>query len=520
MPPAQLGLFDTSPTRAQIRFAVILVGLAFVALAVLSILPDYRMPQVNSFIPMIDSVILLGDLITATLLFVEARVFRARSLIVLASGYVLTGFLLIAHMLSFPGAFAPTGLFDGGVSTTAWIAYFWRGTLPIVIILYVLLRRVDSAAPLPPKEVRGRIAIGVLAAVILAVAFTFLATVGHDLLPSLFVNRTELNVSAVQTVNFLHITLLLTAIATLFVNRKSLLDMWLLVALATWLAHALLNLQVWGRFTWGFYSQFLMLLFSHFVVMLALIGETNRIYARLAISTAARDREREARLMSMDAVAAAISHEAGQPLRAIMLHATAGLNWLDRPRPDRRKAIEAVRAAIEDGQRTFDVIKSIRAMFGKASGAASQFDLNDLVLETVAMLHLELEAAKVVPRLELDETLPPVLASRVQIQRVIINLLTNSIESFGKKRPKSRRIVIRTLHGENGARLEVTDSGKGIAPDQLPHVFDAFFTTKANGTGLGLSLCRTIAEEHGGRVWATSPGKGGATIHVELPSRG
>ena len=180
-----------------------------------------------------------------------------------------------------------------------------------------------------------------------------------------------------------------------------------------------------------------------------------------------------------------------------MLNANASLSWLTRARPDREKAIQSLRATIDDGQRTFDVIKSIRAMFAKGLGSATEFNFNDLVRETVALLERELTATKVSLELDLDEDLPLISGSPVQIQRVLINLLTNAIESLRAVKSRRQRIALRVapLDGKN-VLLEISDTGIGIPPDKMPHIFDAFFTTKATGTGLGLSLCRIIVEEH------------------------
>ncbi len=128
-----LGLFDTPPSRKQVRFSFAIIGLLFAVLVLTSAVRDVRLGQVNAFIPMIDATTALIDLITATLLYVQATVFRSRALNVLASGYVFTALILIPHALTFPGAFAPDGLLGAGVSTTAWLYIFWRASVPIAV---------------------------------------------------------------------------------------------------------------------------------------------------------------------------------------------------------------------------------------------------------------------------------------------------------------------------------------------------------------------------------------------------
>lgn len=519
--PDRLGLFDTPPDRRQMRFSLAIVAVLAIALPIMLTLPDIRFRPIATFVPMVDAFMLLGDLITAALLYAQAVVFRSRALTVLASGYVLTALVLAAHALTFPGAFSPGGLLGAGINTAAWLGILWRAPLSAAVILYVVLKRADAASQLWTERPSPKILLGVLAAAGLAVAATILVTRGHDLLPPLFHNRTDLIHSNLIRVNFVLCAILLAAMAMLLRQGKSVLDMWVLVALAAFLVQCLLNMQVSARFSLSFYCQFGIQVFSHLVVLLALIAESNRLYARLALSTAARDRERDARLMSMDAVTAAIAHEVGQPLTGAITNALAGLSWLNRDRPEPEKAITAIRAAIDAGHRTAEVIKSIRAMFAKGLMSATEFSLNDLVRETASFLDRELTGERVEVELTLDEALPPVLADRIQIQRVLVNLFTNAIESLGATQGRPRRIAIRSarVNGE-GVLLEMSDTGIGIQPEATPRIFDAFFTTKAAGTGLGLSLCRTIVEEHGGLLWATPGQRHGAIFHLQLPRGG
>ena len=514
-----LGLFDTPPDRQEIRFGLVIVGLLGAALLLILPFSDIRVREIDAFVPIIDTIMFLSDLIIATLLYAQASVFRSRALTVLASAYLFKSLLIVAHALTFPGAFTPGGLLGAGLNTTAWIFIIRRAAFPIAVMLYVLLRRADSLRPPASERPAAGINAGVLAAIVLAAAVTMLATVGQDLLPSLFLSRRDAIVIHVDIVGTITLLLVIVAMAVLFRRRKSVLDMWLLVALSGWLVQILLNLAAHDRFTIGFYFEYVLLMSSTLIVMLALIVEANRTHARLAISTAARKRERDVRLMSMDGVTAAISHEVGQPLTVVSLNTSAALNLLTQPRPDVERAITSLRAVSNSAQRTFDVIKSIRAVFARGPGPATEFSLNELVRETASLMDMELSAKKASLELALDDAIPPILADRVQMQRVLVNLFSNAIESLGATRKRPRHIAIRSamLDGK-GVLLEVSDTGIGIAPEEMEHIFDAFFTTKATGTGLGLSLCRTIVEEHGGRLWASPGEECGVTFHLQLPN--
>ena len=517
----QLGLFDTTPSRTEIRIGLAIAGLvAFILLAALPV-HNIHLGAIPGLVPAFDAGMLVCDLITAAILYAQAAVFRSRALTVLASGYVFAGLLLIPWALTFPGAFSANGLLGAKINTTGWIATFWRLSLPVAVFFYAWLKRADAASRSALEQPAPRSRHGLLTSIALAIFVTLLATVGHDLLPPFFVDQSVVVRSTLVTVNVVVIGLTVAAMVMLFRQEKSVLDLWLLVALSAWLAQSLLNMMLQSRFSLGAYVFLGLVLVSNLSVMLALITETNRLYARLALSTGARRREREARLMSMDAVTAAISHEVGQPLTAVTLNAAAGLSWLTQPRPDVKKAITSLRAIRDSGRRTFDIIKSIRATFAKEPGRATEFSLNELVIETASLVERELAASKISLNLSLDEALPPILADRVQIQRVLVNLLNNAMDSLRGISDRPRSLAIHSaLVGSEDVLLEVSDTGAGIESEDIEHIFDPFFTTKATGTGLGLPLCRTIAEDHRGHLWASLGEPQGAIFHLRLPRSG
>jgi PAS domain S-box-containing protein len=236
-----------------------------------------------------------------------------------------------------------------------------------------------------------------------------------------------------------------------------------------------------------------------------------------ALRTARSELGRVGRLTTVGAMAATIAHEINQPLAAIVANGSAGLRWLDRPDPNLEEARSAFGRVVNEGHRASQIITSIRAMFKKDSGARSPTAINQLVCDVVSASLGELKSCQVSLTLQLLDDLPLVQADRVQLQQVLFNLITNAIDAMASvtDRPRVLRVVSEYL--EDWAVISVQDSGTGINPQHAEKLFDAFFTTKPNGIGLGLAICRSIVEAHGGRLSAFPGNPHGSVFQIMLP---
>jgi signal transduction histidine kinase len=518
MPPEQRGLLETPPGRVQVETAIAVCIVLLVGFAGVHALGEIPLRELPVFIPVVDAMLFVSDLFAAILLFTQASVFRSRALMALASGYLFTALVAAAHALTFPGAFSPTGLLGGNLNSSAWLAVCWRAGFALSAGLYAAFKPRMS---LRFKRPSTGIITGVGASVGMAIAVSILATREADLLPPLVVAPRVWYYPAFVPANAILIALCLGAITALMRGRKSRLDVWLLLSLSAWLMHLLLILSSSGRFTLAWYFAQGAGLVSHLIVVLGVITDAGRTYAQLAMSISARDQERDTRLMSMDAVAAAIAHEVRQPLAAMVTDASAGLRWLDRVPPNLEMAMKSLRANVDQGHRASDLIDSIRSVLAHRRDERTTFSLNALVRETVALLDRDLARARITLLLMLDERLPPIVADRLQIQQVLVNLITNAIQSLKATRGYPRRITMRSAPlGGSDVLVEVSDNGLGIAAEQMQQIFDFFFTTKPKGTGIGLTLCRTIVEDHGGHLWASQGETPGANFHLQLPRSG
>jgi C4-dicarboxylate-specific signal transduction histidine kinase len=249
----------------------------------------------------------------------------------------------------------------------------------------------------------------------------------------------------------------------------------------------------------------------------ALQDVTETRVAELALDKARSELNQASRAMSLGVLTASIAHEVNQPLSGIITNAGTCLRMLGADPPNLEGAIETTRRTLRDGKRAAEIITRLRTLFGKKEFAAEPVDLNEAAREVMALTRHELQRHRIAVQAQLDQELPKVTGDHVQLQQVILNLLLNAADATKVVDDRPRRIVIETARDGGSACVSVRDTGVGIQPEALSKLFDAFFTTKADGMGIGLSVSHSIVEHHGGRLWATPNDGPGATFAFSVP---
>jgi len=224
------------------------------------------------------------------------------------------------------------------------------------------------------------------------------------------------------------------------------------------------------------------------------------------------------RVTATGQLAASIAHEVSQPIAAALTNANAARRWLGALPPDLEEVRQAVGRIIRDGRRASDIVGRIRALVRKAPPRTDQLDINEVMLEVIALTRSELRSSGTSLQTQLADGLPRIAGDRIQLQQVMLNLILNGVEAISGSSETERELLISTEQdGPGGVLISVQDSGPGLKPESLDRLFDAFYTTKPDGMGMGLSICRSIIEAHGGRVWATTNLPHGAVFQFTLP---
>jgi len=253
------------------------------------------------------------------------------------------------------------------------------------------------------------------------------------------------------------------------------------------------------------------------LVLAALFTERKANEARLARSNAMLERERDNKLMNLEAMAGAIAHEVRQPLTAIQMHGAAALRFLVSTPPNIDEVQSALGDIVSESRRAGEIFDNIRALFGKTGAAKQPVDVNEVAREALRHLTREIDAHRIVVRTKFSIDLPPVMGNKSQLQEVVINLVRNAIEAMTDIKYKRRILQIATGRNGETISLEVEDAGPGIVPGKLQEIFDAFVSTKQDGMGLGLAICRMIVNNHEGHISVAPAYPHGAIFRVSLP---
>jgi signal transduction histidine kinase len=513
-------LVTLPPSRGQIRWAIC-VGLALLAAFFITVpFTKVQLARVDAFIPSVESSILISDLITAVLLAAQFAILRHWAFLELAGGYFFTALIVIPHALTFPGLIAPTGFLGAGPQSTAWLYIFWHLGLPLTVLIYALRKDADSEKSILEGSPLVALAWGAAVVLILVCGFTWIATAQEMHLPRILDDGGHLTAFAMLA-NWCLILLGGVALLAVFVRRRSVLDLWLMVVILAYLIEVVLSAQLAGtRFSLGYYAGRFYSLITAVIVLLVLLSETTTLHARLASSIMRQRRDHQARQIAMEAMAASIAHEVNQPLSAIATNGQAALLYLRRTPPNNHEALAALDAVVADSVRGAGMIAGVRAMFQKGAHGMVRCDVDALVREVVDMLDVDLRTGRVSVSIESHDELPELLLNRGQLQQVFLNVIMNAIEAMRPVTDRARQLKIRseTIQGSQGVLVTVADSGPGMDRKDRDRIFEPFFTTKSSGMGIGLTICRSIIEAHGGTLSASVNKPYGTIFRVALPS--
>jgi C4-dicarboxylate-specific signal transduction histidine kinase len=265
---------------------------------------------------------------------------------------------------------------------------------------------------------------------------------------------------------------------------------------------------------------------SNTLLSLGAIGATTLLVLRNRraqdlLHQARAELERVTRVTTMGELVASITHEINQPLTGVVTNGDAGLRWLNQDKPDLDEARNALSRIVSDGKRAGEVIRGLRALAKKSGPQLTELVINDAIREVLALTRSELQRHGVVLHIDLSAADRPVLGDRVQLQQVLLNLIMNGVEAMSAVTDRPKMLAITSEAVEPGGLLvAVEDTGTGLDPATADRIFDPFFTTKPEGMGMGLSICRSIIEDHGGRLWATPNIPQGAIFRFRLPVDG
>ena len=426
-------------SAAERRVALALIILLFVIFVMVAPFARVPLPRVDAFIPVIQTVVCVAELVTAVLLFAQYSIQPQLGLLALASGYIFSGLFAFLQTLAFPGAYAPNGLIGDPLNSAAYLFCLWHLALPAAVLVYAL--STDTGAS-PGKSTR--ITIGITIASVLAVtaALTWMVTAGAKYLPTTFVDATRQAPITSYLTGFIWL-LSAAALLLLFIYKRTSLAVWLMVTVVATLPDLTLSTVMTAvRFTLGWYTARTFALIASCTVLAAMLTETTLLYARLANAILLLRRERSNRLMSLDAATAAMAHELRQPLTAIATTSGAASSWLKRSPPDLEEVRACLASISNSSNRAEEIIAGVRELFKKRGDHRTMIHVDDVARQVLRLVEHDLLLNEVSVATEFQNDLPEVYADRTQIQQVILNLVRNAIDAMASTAPRARQSAL------------------------------------------------------------------------------
>ena len=521
--PQELTLANWPPSRRQkhVALAVVLVVLAIFVVIAVEVLSGFHTRRSDSFLGAYLAAIFVCDSITAVILFAQFSIVRLRPILVIANAYLFTALVLIPYALAFPGVFGPTPPI-GTLQSAACLYILWHSGFPLFVIAYALSKDGPPDERLwgstPPEAIARSVALTMT----LVLAGALLCLTGGESLPRIMVD--DARRFSPLWIEFVAAPVALlsgSAIILLWRRQRSMLDLWLMVVMFVYLIEVPASYYPDpSRFSPGWYAARLFGFLGSSIVLFVLLYEIQTLYARLRGAVLAQRHEREARLMTGDAVAAAVAHEVTQPLTAMITNGEAGLRFLDRAAPNLDRAKEAFRRIVDDGHRAGAVVGSIRTIFKRDLPSRVPLDVNELIEDALALQRGDLQKNRIRVQADLTRQLPEVRGDLVQLRQVLLNLITNAIDAMNAvDEPRVLSVKSETRDGE-GVVVSVADTGAGIDSQNAGRIFNPLYTTKPDGMGMGLAICRSIVEAHDGRLWVAANTPRGAVFQFTLRSAG
>lgn len=502
-----------TPRDRRVAFALV----AAIACVVIGILPNALapLPRIDGFVPAAQAVIVAVELITAALLFAHYATEHSRALLCLACGYLFSAVVVAAHTLTFPGAFAPTGLFDARLDTAAWLYVPWHLAIPISAIVYSLAKqKPGDVLPGSPATMIQRAALG---AILTGVVVAWAIIAARDRLPMLAVSETTFDAAA-SVIALVPLIASVAACIVLWNRRSSVLDEWLMVALIASVAEtALIASMGASRFTLSFYTTRMFAVVVSSAVLVALLTDMARLYMRMSAAVKAVQRERATRLMNLDVVISSIGHEIRQPLTVTRMCTEVIDSVLRRLGVN----VDEVRESLDDISsstvRIGETIESFRSLYKNADEDQITLDVNEIVQESLRPMISELDQRAILLTRRFAADLPPVVGRKGQLREVFTNIVQNAMDAMVPLENRSHTLQVTTSYASDQILIAIEDSGTGIGSERLPTLFTAFISTKEFGMGLGLSICQMIVDRHHGHLSVASELGQWTRFEVRLP---